>query len=70
MQEFQIKQYLSEIKNELSNLINERQKLLLVSPTESGKTTFVLEYIRENPDKRIALLTPTQSLTDNISSMF
>ena len=66
MYHYKIENYISEIASDLTNIIKVKDKILLVSPTESGKTRFVLNYINNNPNKRIGLLTPTQSLTDNI----
>lgn len=38
----------------------------IVSPTGSGKTTLVAEYVRRYPDRRVVLVVPTKNLCDRI----
>jgi len=37
-----------------------------VSPTDSGKTRAIISYAKQNPQRRIAILCPTQALVDNL----
>ena len=50
--------------NSFINIPNLRQ--LIKASTGTGKTTAVIRYADENPDKKIILLCPYQSLVDNI----
>jgi hypothetical protein len=38
----------------------------IVSPTGTGKTTLVAEYVRRYPDRRVVLVVPTKNLCDRI----
>ena len=62
----EIKNYLSEELELLSELLNKGEDTLLVSPTDSGKTRAVITYAKQNPQRRIAILCPTQALVDNL----
>ena len=62
----EIKNYLSEKLELLSNLLNKGEDTLLVSPTDSGKTRAIISYAKQNPQRRIAVLCPTQALVDNL----
>lgn len=61
-----IKDYLTERINEITDRIQEEDRLLLYSPTDSGKTFFTKEYAQANPHLRIALLVPSKDLVKNI----
>ena len=61
----EIKKYLSEELELLSELLNKGEDTLLVSPTDSGKTRAIISYAKQNPQRRIAILCPTQALVDN-----
>ena len=50
--------------NSFINIPNLRQ--LIKAPTGTGKTTAVISYADSNPNKKIVLLCPYQSLVDNI----
>ncbi|GEM_PF-2095998 len=63
---FEIKSYLSEKAEMLNELLNKGDNILLVSPTDSGKTRAIINYARQNPQRRIAILCPTQALVDNL----
>jgi len=62
----EIKNYLSEKLELLSELLNKGEDTLLVSPTDSGKTRAIISYAKQNPQRRIAVLCPTQALVDNL----
>ena len=62
----EIKNYLSEKLELLSELLNKGEDTLLVSPTDSGKTRAIITYAKQNPQRRIAILCPTQALVDNL----
>ena len=62
----EIKNYLSEELELLSELLNKGEDTLLVSPTDSGKTRAIISYAKQNPQRRIAILCPTQALVDNL----
>ena len=62
----EIKKYLSEELELLSELLNKGEDTLLVSPTDSGKTRAIISYAKQNPQRRIAILCPTQALVDNL----
>ena len=62
----EIKNYLSEELELLSELLNKGEDTLLVSPTDSGKTRAIITYAKQNPQRRIAILCPTQALVDNL----
>lgn len=61
-----INDYLWERRIEISARIQEEDRLLIHSPTDSGKTYFTIEYAKANPHLKIALLVPTQNLVKNI----
>ena len=62
----EIKNYLSEKLELLNELLNKGEDTLLVSPTDSGKTRAIITYAKQNPQRRIAILCPTQALVDNL----
>lgn len=62
----EIKNYLSEELELLNELLNKGKDTLLVSPTDSGKTRAIISYAKQNPQRRIAILCPTQALVDNL----
>jgi len=62
----EIKKYLSEELELLNELLNKGEDTLLVSPTDSGKTRAIITYAKQNPQRRIAILCPTQALVDNL----
>ena len=62
----EIKNYLSEELELLGKLLNKGEDTLLVSPTDSGKTRAIISYAKQNPQRRIAILCPTQALVDNL----
>ncbi|MDC0120122.1 DEAD/DEAH box helicase family protein [Flavobacteriaceae bacterium] len=62
----EIKNYLSEKLELLSELLNKGEDTLIVSPTDSGKTRAIITYAKQNPQRRIAVLCPTQALVDNL----
>jgi hypothetical protein len=64
--ELKIEKYVSEVHSELSEFIEKNNKILIESPTESGKSTFIKRYIKANPDKHIIFAAPTQILVDNL----
>ena len=64
--QLEIKNYLSEELELLSELLNKGEDTLLVSPTDSGKTRAIITYAKQNPQRRIAILCPTQALVDNL----
>ena len=64
--QLEIKNYLSEELELLSELLNKGEDTLLVSPTDSGKTRAINTYAKQNPQRRIAILCPTQALVDNL----
>ena len=68
-----IKKYITETKETqdsffkwIDNLPNECWALI-DSPTESGKSTAILEYFKHQPQRKKVLLAPTQSLVNNLS---
>lgn len=61
-----IDKYVSERSEELNEIIFNNKRTLLVAPTESGKSTYCKNLILDNPNKRIALLCPTQALVNNL----
>lgn len=61
-----INDYLTERLEELTDRIQEEDRLLIHSPTDSGKTYFTIQYAKANPHLKIALLVPTQNLVKNI----
>ena len=64
--QLEIKNYLSEELELLSELLNKGEDTLLVSPTDSGKTRAIITYAKQNLHRRIAILCPTQALVDNL----
>ena len=62
----EIKKYLSEELELLNELLNKGEDTLSVSPTDSGKTRAIITYAKQNPQRRIAILCPTQALVDNL----
>lgn len=69
MYELSIKSYLNEKQEELNEILNKNESLILVSPTDSGKTTALIEYANQTLNKRIAILCPTQALVSNLSKV-
>ena len=64
---YTIDKFIGEFQTTINSFINKNIKQqLLVAPTGTGKTTSIIRYADANPDKRIVLLCPTQSLVDNI----
>lgn len=66
--EIVIQKYVTEVFEELSNFINDNQKILIEAPTESGKSTFVKKFIENNPDKHIIFAMPTRILVSNLGN--
>jgi hypothetical protein len=58
---------LGEYKNEVYSFIKtEVKEKLLVAPTGTGKTYTIIQFAKDNPQLKLALLCPTQSLVKNI----
>lgn len=64
--DFEINNYLSEIKDGLADTISKNDKIQIVSDTGSGKTTFVIEDYASDDNKTIFLV-PYKSLAISIS---
>ena len=64
---FTIETRLGEYKKEVYSFIKtEVKEKLLVAPTGTGKTYTIIQFAKDNPDLKLALLCPTQSLVKNI----
>jgi uncharacterized protein YkvS len=64
---YTIDAYIGEFQTQINSFINNNtNRQLLVAPTGTGKTTAVIKYAESNPDKKIILLCPYQSLVRNI----
>ena len=64
---YTIDKFIGEFQTRINSFINKNiLRQLLVAPTGTGKTTSIIKYADANPDKKIVLLCPTQSLVDNI----
>ncbi|WP_375240016.1 DEAD/DEAH box helicase [Aurantibacter sp.] len=64
---YTIDKFIGEFQTRINSFINKNiLRQLIVSPTGTGKTFAIIRYADANPDKRIVLLCPTQSLVDNI----
>ena len=63
-----INKYVTEVYKELSKLISENHKILIEAPTESGKSTFVKNFIKNNLDKHIVFAIPTRILVHNLGN--
>ena len=64
---YTIQTNLGEYKKEVYSFINtEVKEKLLVAPTGTGKTYTIIQFAKDNPDLKLALLCPTQSLVKNI----
>ena len=58
---------LGEYKKEVYSFIKtEVKEKLLVAPTGTGKTYTIIEFAKDHPHLKLALLCPTQSLVKNI----
>ena len=67
--QFTINQYISEVQNELTALLDNEDNLLIVSPTDSGKTYSIIDYANKT-NKRVAFLMPTQNLVNNLQEKY
>ena len=64
---YTIETKLGEYKKEVYSFINtEVKEKLLVAPTGTGKTYTIIQFAKDNPELKLALLCPTQSLVKNI----
>ena len=64
---FTVENNLGEYKTEIYSFIKTQTKeKLLVAPTGSGKTYIIIQFAKDNPHLKLALLCPTQSLVKNI----
>jgi hypothetical protein len=64
---YTIDAFIGEFQTQINSFINNNtNRQLLVAPTGTGKTTAVIKYAESNPDKKIVLLCPYQSLVRNI----
>ena len=64
---FTIETRLGEYKKEVYSFIKtEVKEKLLVAPTGTWKTYTIIQFAKDNPDLKLALLCPTQSLVKNI----
>ncbi len=62
-----IEKRLGEFTKEVYSFIKtETKEKLLVAPTGTGKTYTIIQFAKDNPDLKLALLCPTQSLVKNI----
>lgn len=59
-----------EHTKEFEDALNSSNNILLVSPTDSGKTYSTIEYAKKHPRKRIALIMPVRSLVDNTKKKY
>lgn len=64
---YTIETRLGEYKKEVYSFIKtEVKEKLLVAPTGTGKTYTIIQFAKDNPELKLALLCPTQSLVKNI----
>jgi hypothetical protein len=64
---YTIQTNLGEYKKEVYSFIKtEVKEKLLVAPTGTGKTYTIIQFAKEHPHLKLALLCPTQSLVKNI----
>ena len=64
---FTIETRLGEYKKDVYSFIKtEVKEKLLVAPTGTGKTYTIIQFAKDNPELKLALLCPTQSLVKNI----
>jgi hypothetical protein len=64
--EARINRYLSERSNEIDNAILSDNDVLIVSPTDSGKTYSIFDFAKRHPHLRIAFIMPTRNLVKNL----
>lgn len=69
-----IKKYCDEKKEEIFNFFNSNDKVLFQSPTGSGKSTIIIDYVKEyqlqNQHDVIAIACDTITLAEQISSEY
>ena len=64
---YTIETRLGEYQKEVYSFIKtEVKEKLLVAPTGTGKTYTIIQFAKDNPELKLALLCPTQSLVKNI----
>jgi hypothetical protein len=68
---YTIQTNLGEYKKEVYSFIKtEVKEKLIVAPTGTGKTYTIIEFAKDNPELKLALLCPTQSLVKNIGQQY
>ena len=68
---YTIETRLGEYKKEVYSFIKtEVKEKLLVAPTGTGKTYTIIQFAKDNPKLKLALLCPTQSLVKNIGQQY
>ena len=78
MKKLKIKEFITEDNNRIANeilfeVLDHKQKSLLVSPMKTGKTTFMFEYLLNQLNEaniQLIVVTPCLSLIDNIQSKY
>lgn len=57
-------EFLTDVLNRYQIPLDDCIGKYIVSPTGSGKTSLVAEYVRRSPDRRVVLVVPTKNLCD------
>ena len=78
MIKLKIEKYITENNNEIANeilfsVLDKKQKILLVSPMKTGKTTFIMKYlldILKASDIQLIFVTPVKSLMNDIKNKY
>lgn len=78
MKKLKIKEFITEDNNRIANeilfeVLDHKQKILLISAMKTGKTTFVMKYLSNillNSNIQLIFVTPIKSLMNDIKSKY